>query len=103
MNLTKKQLDSFKTDGCCAIDDLAKMAELMGYGGQPQQLQLNNGCFVSSIISFFEDNPGAIEAIHNWVREEYESEIAENSNACDNGGCEDTDCEHCFDDNDEEE
>lgn len=76
--LTTKELDNFRTDGERATADLAKMAEALGYGGFPQQLQFNNGCFVSSILNFFEDNPGAVEALHDWVRENYAQDLEAN-------------------------
>lgn len=49
--------------------DLCKLAEELGYGGFPQQLQCSNGAFVSSLMNFFDDNPGAMEAIQNWILE----------------------------------
>lgn len=50
-------------------DDLCKLAEMLGYGGFPMQLQCNNGAYVSSLLNFFDDNPGAMEAIQNWIIE----------------------------------
>lgn len=49
--------------------DLCKLAEMLGYGGFPNQLQNNNGSFVSSLTNFFEDNPGAIDAVTDWITE----------------------------------
>lgn len=50
-------------------EDLCKLAEVLGYGGPPNQLQCNNGAYVSSMVHFFDSNPGALEAIQNWVLE----------------------------------
>lgn len=52
-------------------DDLCKLAEMLGYRPEPGfgQLQCKNGAFVSSLLEFFNDNPGAIEAVHNFVLE----------------------------------
>lgn len=57
-----------------SADDLCKLAEMLGYKDQGRfainQMQCNNGAFVSSLLSFFEDNPGVMEAIHEWVLEQ---------------------------------
>lgn len=50
-------------------DDLCKMAEMLGYGDRFGQLQCNNGAYVSSLLNFFDDNPGAMEALQDWVLE----------------------------------
>ena len=55
-------------------DDLCKLAEMLGYRTKGWgQLQCNNGAFVSSLLDFFNDNPGAIEAVHNFVLENIEA------------------------------
>ncbi len=80
--LTTKALNSFKVEGARGFEDLCKMAELMGYKDTGRfainQLQLRNGAFVSSLIRFFEDNPGLIETIHEWVRQNYQDDLADN-------------------------
>jgi hypothetical protein len=55
-------------------DDLCTLAEMLGYGSSRfGQLQCNNGAFVSSLLDFFNDNPGAIEAVHTFVMENIDS------------------------------
>ena len=55
-------------------EDLCKLAELIGYNqGRLSQLQCNNGAFVSSLLAFFDDNPGAIEAVQQFVVENIDS------------------------------
>ena len=54
-------------------DDLCKLAELLGYRDKHGQLQCTNGAFVSSLMSFFDDNPGAIEAVHDFVMDKIDS------------------------------
>jgi hypothetical protein len=74
-------------------DDLCKLAEMLGYGEKWGQLQCSNGAFVSSLLSFFNDNPGAIEAVHGFVMQnldvydldEEEEELDEE--ACPGCGC----------------
>lgn len=50
-------------------DDLCAFVEKLGYrnGNHFPQLQLNNGAHVTSLLNFFDDNPGAIEAIQEFV------------------------------------
>jgi hypothetical protein len=104
-DLTTNTLEQFATEGSPATADLCKMAELMGYkesgGFAINQLQCSNGAFVSSLLRFFEDNPGAIEAVHDWVHKNYKQDMEEaREEACENGGCDSADCETC---NDEDE
>lgn len=49
--------------------DLCALAERLGYRGRLEQLQNSNGSFVSNLTAFFDDNPGAIEAVVTWVLE----------------------------------
>lgn len=48
-------------------EDLCKLAEMLGYGRPFGQLQCSNGAYVSSLLDFFDDNPGAMEAIHSFI------------------------------------
>jgi hypothetical protein len=77
-------------------DDLCKLAEMLGYRDTRfGQLQCNNGAFVSSLLDFFNDNPGAREAVHSFVMEnidsyeldEDEEEEEEDEEACPGCGC----------------
>ena len=47
--------------------DLAAVVEQLGYRGN--QLQFSNGAFVTSITDFFDDNPGALGAVQEWILE----------------------------------
>lgn len=48
-------------------EGLAMMARKLGYKEQWGQLQFNNGATASDLIEFFNDNPGACEAVIDWV------------------------------------
>lgn len=52
------------------FDDLCLLARRLGYKDGPEQLLLTNGASVTNLIDFLEDNPGAIEALVDWVLEE---------------------------------
>lgn len=48
--------------------ELCAFVEKLGYRDQLNgQLQFANGAFASSLLDFFNDNPGAIEAVQQWV------------------------------------
>lgn len=50
--------------------DLCKLVEELGYkdnGNHFPQLQLNNRAHVSSLLNFFDDNPGALEKVQEFI------------------------------------
>lgn len=63
---TKREIEDFRLR---TPQDLCKLAEMLGYGGRPEQLQCNNGAFVSSLLAFFDDNPGALEAVKEFIED----------------------------------
>ena len=71
MSISRKEFNNLRTEGPKAIEDLAKLAEELGYNSRIAQLQLNNGSFVSHITDMLEDNPGLIVAIYRWIDEHY--------------------------------
>ncbi len=73
-SIKETHLNALRTEGSRAIDDLCEMAETLGYKDKYGQLICNNGAAVSSFLYFLENNPGAVEAIYDWVRENYLSE-----------------------------
>lgn len=85
---TRKEILDLRID---KSDDLCKMAEMLGYKQTGRyainQLQCNNGAFVSSLLHFFEDNPGAMEAVQEWVLKNSDLEDEEDSDIVDR--CED--------------
>ena len=66
-----------RTEGSGAIEDLCEISEHLGYRGSFQQLICNNGSAVSSLLNFLEDNPGCVEAIHDWISYNYSDELSE--------------------------
>ena len=66
--MTRKEIERLSTEGSKGLQDLAKMANALGYGESVcAQLQLDNGCFVSDITNMLEDNPGMIEALYEFI------------------------------------
>src|SRR5579885_2882519 len=78
-------------------EDLCKLAEMLGYKSTGRfainQLQCNNGAFASSLLSFFDDNPGAMEALKEWVLDncDLDEEDDEEDDEDDNDNTEDFD------------
>lgn len=59
-------------------EDLCKMVEEIGYRRSMYgQLQNNNGSFCSSLLDFFDDNPGAMDAVREWALENLEDDFDE--------------------------
>lgn len=51
------------------IEGFALVCRKLGYKSEFGQLDFGNGTTASDVFEFFEDNPGAIEALLNWVVE----------------------------------
>ncbi len=50
-------------------EGLCKLAALLGYKDPFYQLQNNDGTVVGDLLEFLDDNPGACEAVIEWVRD----------------------------------
>jgi hypothetical protein len=72
--MNRKEIERFKMR---RSDDLCLLVEEIGYRQDPKQLQNNNGSFVSSLLHFFDDNPGALEAVTEWIADNYAEEDEE--------------------------
>lgn len=46
---------------------IAQLAKDLGYSEQWEQLYFQNGASATNLIEFLDDNPGACEAIVQWV------------------------------------
>ncbi len=86
ITLTSNALNNYKSEGDAGILSLDKMASALGYTDR----------FGGLLENFLRDNSGAVEAIFDWVRENYEDKIEDND---------DEDAEEVLagDDEDEEE
>ncbi len=68
-------VDDLFNEGSRGIQDLCYLSEAIGYKDKYPQLVLNNGSAVSSLVNFLQDNPGAIQAIYDWVEDNYNLEL----------------------------
>jgi len=65
----------YRIEGPVGLKNLCRLCCFIGYEDQNYRLQLDNGCSVGDLINFLEDNPGAIEAIYNWIGNNFQKEI----------------------------
>jgi hypothetical protein len=67
----------YRTEGRKGLENLCQVARAVGYKDPHYQMQLSSKAAVGDLILFLEDNPGAIEAVFNWVREQNSPEFKE--------------------------
>lgn len=67
-------------------DDLCELAEMLGYKETGRfainQLQCNNGAFVSSLLRLLDDNPDLMDTMKEWVLENVDLEETEEDEEC---------------------
>lgn len=63
---TRRDIENLRLN---SSDALCELAEMLSYRGAVDQLCCSNGAYVSSLLAFFDDNPGAMEAVVEWVLE----------------------------------
>ena len=65
---TRKEIENIRPDE--STEGLALMARKLGYRSRFGQLPFDNGASVSDLMDFFDDNPGAVAAVIEWVLDE---------------------------------
>lgn len=65
---TKEEYHGIIAEGEKALDQLNDLCKDLGY-------KKDGFLYGSSLEKFFLDNPGAVEAIHDWIEENYEDEL----------------------------
>jgi hypothetical protein len=70
---TRREVESIKSD----TNGLCKLARILGYKDPCSQLINSDGSVVGDLLYFLEDNPGACEAIVDWVLENSDLEEEE--------------------------
>lgn len=59
-----------RTEGRKGVENLATLVHFLGYSDFQHYGQFNrSGAALGDIIEFLEDNPGAIKALQNWIRD----------------------------------
>jgi hypothetical protein len=65
---SRKVIEAIRSES--GAEGLAGMARELGYRSRFGQLQFNNGATASDLFEFFQDNPGAVDAVLTWVLDE---------------------------------
>lgn len=71
-DLLEKYMDQEKMyhlSGRKGVENLARVARVLGYKDPQYFGQFQGGAF-GDLIDFFEDNPGALEAVVDWISEQ---------------------------------
>lgn len=108
--MNRRDIEGMRTEGERGFMNLCKLACALGYKDPCHQMMNKDGSCVGDLICFFEDNPGAIEAIKEWVLAEYNEcaccKQVTSQDECHNGcdSCEDcgNELEECECDDEEE-
>ena len=64
----RDEIESIRSES--GAEGLAMAARLLGYRERFGQLIFNNGATASDLFAFFDDNPGAVEAVLTWILDE---------------------------------
>jgi hypothetical protein len=65
------QTENLRTEGRRGLEDLCKLARKLGYKDRLFQMQLSKDACVWDLLEFLEDNSGAIEAIYEWIDDNF--------------------------------
>lgn len=60
----------FRMEGRRGVENLCKLSTVIGYKDPMHFGQFSNGSSIGDLIALLEDNPGAIEAVVNWMGEQ---------------------------------
>lgn len=63
----------FRFEGEKGVENLARLSRILGYRDPMNQLYFADGC-IGDFLTFLADNPGAQEAIVDWIANHTDSE-----------------------------
>lgn len=63
----RDQNEMYTNEGRRGVENLCKLARVIGYKDTQYFGQLSNGSSIGDLIEFFEDNSGAIDAVIEWM------------------------------------
>ena len=102
--MDRKEFEKLSSEGNRGFMDLCRLARGLGYKDELRQMINSDGSCCGDLHCFLQDNPGAIQAIYNWIDENYEDDIEDEPDICNICGAEidfDGCCECDDEDNDE--
>jgi hypothetical protein len=59
----------YHIEGRKGVEALCQLTRAIGYKDPQYFGQMTSKAAIGDLICFLEDNPGAIEALHNWIRD----------------------------------
>lgn len=71
---TVRQLLEARSDGESGVRNLAKLCRVIGYKDSMHFGQFDSDGSYGDLINFLEDNPGAVEAVKDFITEHFEDE-----------------------------
>lgn len=69
---------TYHMEGSKGVSNLCKLVAAIGYNDPFRQGSLSRGGRTGDLIVFFEDNPGALQAVVDWITEHGTDEWKEN-------------------------
>ncbi len=60
---------TYSIEGSRGVENLCKLVRGIGYRDSMNRMQFAGGC-LGDLLEFFEDNPGAIEAVKTWISDQ---------------------------------
>ena len=64
------QENLYRNEGRQGVINTCKIVRALGYKDPNYSMQLDRGAYLSDLLLFLEDNPGALEAIGDWIRDQ---------------------------------
>ena len=97
-----KPKNYFRSEGEEGVRNLARLCSALGYSDPMHFGQFDGACY-GDLINFLEDNSGAVEALLDWIQENYESELEESDeDSVEEVNLDNEDDEEDFDEEDED-
>jgi hypothetical protein len=72
------QKSMHRTEGMAGVKNLCRIVRALGYKDDMYRMQLDVGCALGDLLEFLQDNPGAIEALIDWIGNQEVTEWKEN-------------------------
>jgi hypothetical protein len=71
------QENLYRTEGRRGVENLCTLVHALGYKDPYYWGQMSSRACLGDLVLFLEDNPGCMEAIHDWIRNQNSPEFAE--------------------------
>jgi len=65
----------YRNEGRQGVENLCQLTRALGYKDPQYWGQLSSKAYMGDLLMFLEDNPGAVEALHTWIRDQNSPEF----------------------------